>query len=295
MEIKGLITAMVTPFNEDNTINEEATRQLIEKLINGGVDGIFILGTNGEFHVMNDDEKIAFVKQVVSIVDKRVPVYAGAGSCSTDHCIELAQKMEAAGADALSVITPYFQTLSDQELIDHYKAVAQSVKCPILLYNIPKCTGNCISENVVSELCKVDNILGIKDSSGKLELMESYIKASINENFVVLSGSDSLILKALQIGAKGAIAATSNLLTDIDVSIYQNFLKGDIEAAQKAQESIDVLRNVLKLGVQPSIIKKSLVMSGIDVGTARAPIAKPSEEDCKKVAEMLKYYEMEVR
>lgn len=292
MEIKGLITAMVTPFNEDNSINEEATRQLIEKLIKGGVDGIFILGTNGEFHVMNDDEKITFVKLVVSIVNKRVPVYAGAGACGTNQCIELAKRMEAAGADALSVITPYFQTLSDQELIAHYKAVAQSVKCPILLYNIPKCTGNCISDQVVAELCKVDNILGIKDSSGKLELMESYIKVSEGTDFVVLSGSDSLILKALKIGAKGAIAATSNLLTEIDVAIYQNYMKGDLAEAQRAQESIDVLRGVLKLGVQPSIIKKSLAMSGINVGTARAPIAQPSEEDCAKVREMLDFYKM---
>lgn len=292
MEIKGLITAMVTPFHDNGAIHEEATKQLIDKLITAKVDGIFILGTNGEFHTMSEAEKITFVKLVVGYVNHRVPVYAGAGCCGTMQCMKLAQRMEAEGVDVISLITPYLQKLSDDELVAHYEAVAGSVHIPVVLYNIPSCTGNSISAYCVERLAKVANIKGIKDSSGQLDLMRSYIEASQGEDFAVLSGSDSLILKALQIGAKGAIAATSNLLTDIDVSIYQNYVKGDIEAAQQAQASIDVLRGVLKLGVQPSIIKKALVMSGIPVGCARRPILPPSETDCVKVREMLDFYKM---
>lgn len=245
MELKGIITAMVTPFDENQEINSEVTKQLVNKLINGGVDGIFILGTNGEFHLLTEDEKVAFAKLVIDEVKKRVPVYVGTGGNSTREVIALSKKMEELGADALSVITPFFLVPTQEEVINHYKAVAEAVDIPIILYNIPKNTGLNLEASTVYELAKVKNIAGIKDSSGKLENIKSYIEATKGEDFSVLSGSDSLILKALKIGATGAIAATSNLLTELDVSIYQNFLKGDIEAAEKAQKDIDVLRGFL--------------------------------------------------
>jgi len=292
MKVKGIITAMVTPFDDNQEINSQATKQLVNKLINAGVDGIFILGTNGEFHLLTDEEKIKFAELVINEVNKRVPVYVGTGGNSTREVIELSKKMEALGADALSVITPYFLVPSQKELINHYKAIAESVKIPILLYNIPKNTGINIEADTVRELAKVKNIAGIKDSSGKIENIASYIEAAIGEDFCVLSGSDSLILKALQIGATGAIAATSNLLTEIDVSIYQNFLKGNIEAAEKAQKDIDVLRAALKLGTTPSILKKAVELSGIPVGPARLPVTEPNAETVEKIKEMLKFYKL---
>lgn len=292
MELKGIITAMVTPFDEKQEINPKATKQLINKLINAGVDGIFILGTNGEFHLLTDEEKVAFAKLVIDEVNKRVPVYVGTGGNSTREVIALSKKMEAIGADALSVITPFFLVPTQDEVIEHYKAIASAVKIPIILYNIPKNTGMNLEPDTVAELAKVKNIAGIKDSSGKIENIQSYIEAAKGEDFSVLSGSDSLILKALQLGATGAIAATSNLLTDLDVSIYQNFLKGDMEAAEKAQKDIDVLRGVLKLGTVPSILKKSVELSGIPVGPARLPVTEPNEEAISKIKEMLTYYKM---
>jgi 4-hydroxy-tetrahydrodipicolinate synthase len=292
MELKGIITAMVTPFDENQEINPKATKQLIDKLINAGVDGIFILGTNGEFHLLTDEEKVAFAKLVIDEVNKRVPVYVGTGGNSTREVIALSKKMEAIGADALSVITPFFLVPTQEEVIKHYKAIASAVKIPIILYNIPKNTGMNLEPNTVAELSKVKNIAGIKDSSGKIENIQSYIEAAKGEDFSVLSGSDSLILKALLLGATGAIAATSNLLTDLDVSIYQNFLKGDMEAAEKAQKDIDVLRGVLKLGTVPSILKKSVELSGIQVGPARLPVTEPNEETIDKIKEMLAYYKM---
>lgn len=293
MKLKGIITAMVTPFDKNQEINSQATKQLINKLINAGVDGIFILGTNGEFHLLTYDEKIAFAKLVINEVNKRVPVYVGTGGNSTREVISLSKIMEALGADALSVITPYFLVPTQKEVISHYKAVAKSVQIPIILYNIPKNTGINLEAGTVSELAKVKNIAGIKDSSGKIENIQSYIEATKGQDFCVLSGSDSLILKALQIGATGAIAATSNLLTDIDVSIYQNFLNGNIKAAEKAQKDIDVLRTVLKLGTVPSILKKSVELSGIPVGPARLPVTEPNAETLKKIKEMLNYYKLD--
>jgi 4-hydroxy-tetrahydrodipicolinate synthase len=290
MKLKGIITAMVTPFDENQEINSEATKQLINKLINAGVSGIFILGTNGEFHLLTDDEKVSFAKLVIDEVNKRVPVYVGTGGNSTREVIVLSKRMEALGADALSVITPFFLVPTQEEVIKHYKAIAESVEIPIILYNIPKNTGMNLESATVAELAKVKNIAGIKDSSGKIETLQGYIEAVKDEDFCVLSGSDSLILKALEMGASGAIAATSNLITELDVSIYQNFLKGDMEAAEKAQKDIDKLRDVLKLGTVPSILKKSIELSGIPVGPARLPATVPNPKSVEKIRDMLNYY-----
>ena len=290
MEIKGIITAMVTPFDENQKVNEKAARQLIDHLIEKGVSGLFILGSNGEFHVLSDEEKVAFAKVVVEHVNHRVPVYVGAGACSTQETIKLAKQMEAIGADALSVISPYFIAPTQQELANHYRRVAEAVNIPIIMYNIPKNTGVNIEPVTVKSLIGVKNIAGIKDSSGNMENMQGYIDAAKGSDFVVLVGSDSKILPALKIGVAGAIAGTSNVITELDVSIYENFLKGDLEAAQKAQEDIDVLRGVLKLGTVPSVMKRAVTLMGIDIGDARYPVEKLPKEVDEKIKEALNFY-----
>lgn len=292
MKFEGIITPIVTPFNEQQEINYEATQQLIEHLITHGVSGLFILGSNGEFHVMEDEEKICFAQFVIEKVNHRLPVYVGTGGNSTASVIRLSKKIEALGADALSLITPYFLAPNEDELINHYKVIAKEVSCPIILYNIPKCTGINLSERVVSELAKVDNILAIKDSSGNMENMAAYLRAAQGQNFEVLVGSDSKMLEAFQMGASGAVAGTSNLLTDIDVAIYENFKKGDLEKAAYYQNEIEPLRDVLKLGTVPSVLKKAVHLSGIPVGNARFPVCDLSEESTKKIKEMLAYYHM---
>jgi 4-hydroxy-tetrahydrodipicolinate synthase len=290
MDVKGIIVAMVTPFDENQAIDFQATKQLVNKLIADGAYGIFILGTNGEFHLLNNQEKVDFAKCVIEEVGKRVPVYVGTGGNSTAEVIALSKRMEEIGADALSVITPYFLVPSQEELLYHYKAVAAAVSIPIILYNIPKNTGINIGVETVAELAKVDNIIGIKDSSGNIDNIEGYIKATKDQKFAVLSGSDSLILKALKIGAKGAIAATANLLTKNDVAIYENFMNSQLEDAEQAQQKIEMLRSVLKLGTVPSVLKKSLVLSNMPVGLCRLPVREPKAEAIPKIKEMLTYY-----
>lgn len=292
MEIKGIITAMVTPFDENQKINETAARQLVDKLIGQGVHGLFILGTNGEFHVLSDDEKVAFAKIVIDQANHRVPVYVGAGACGTQETIKLAQRMEAVGADALSVISPYFIAPTQQELAEHYRKVAEAVNIPIIMYNIPKNTGINIEPETVKSLIGVKNIAGIKDSSGNMENMQGYIDAGAGTDFVVLVGSDSKILPALKIGAAGAIAGTSNVIAQLDVSIYDNYLKGNMEAAEQAQKDIDVLRGVLKLGTVPSVMKRAVTLLGIDVGDARYPVSKLPAEADEKIKEALAFYNL---
>lgn len=292
MEIKGIITAMVTPFDENQKINETAARQLVDKLIGQGVHGLFILGTNGEFHVLSDDEKVEFAKIVIDQAAHRVPVYVGAGACGTQETIKLAQRMETIGADALSVISPYFIAPTQQELADHYRKVAEAVNIPIIMYNIPKNTGINIEPETVKSLIGVKNIAGIKDSSGNMENMQGYIDAGAGTDFVVLVGSDSKILPALKIGAAGAIAGTSNVIAELDVSIYENYLKGNMEAAEQAQKDIDVLRGVLKLGTVPSVMKRAVTLLGIDVGDARYPVSKLPAEADEKIKEALAFYNL---
>ena len=289
--LNGIITAMVTPFESSGNIDIKATEILIEKLIANGVQGIFVLGTNGEFHVIENDMKIKFAKKVVEIVAKRVPVYAGAGGNSTDEVIKLGKQMIAVGVDALSVITPYFVSLKENELYNHYQMIAENLAIPIVLYNIPKNTGINLSFELVSKLSKISNIIGIKDSSGDINNIAGYIDNTSRDEFSVLSGSDSLILKALKLGATGAISATSNLLTTNNVQIYKQFIAGNLDKAEQWQQSLEEFRRILKYASTPSVLKQSLSLAGIDVGLPRLPVLPvTSPDDNQDIVNTIKNY-----
>ncbi|MDM8293048.1 4-hydroxy-tetrahydrodipicolinate synthase [Faecalicoccus pleomorphus] len=294
MKIEGIITPIVTPFNRDEkqTINYDALKQLIDKLIDGGVKGIFILGSNGEFHVVSPDETVEMTKKTAEIIHGRVPLYVGTGGNSTQAVIELSKRVEEAGADALSVITPYFISPNDEELIDHYKRIAASTSLPIVLYNIPKSTKINLSKHVVEELAKVDNIVAIKDSSGDMENLKGYVEATQGTNMKVLIGSDSKIAPAIRLGAVGAIAGTSNVITEHVVGLYNALMNHEDEKADKMQEEIEIIRGVLKLGTVPSVMKRSVELLGISVGPARLPVSEVKPEVDEKIKEMLKAYHL---
>ena len=290
---EGIITPIVTPFHrdEDQSINYEATEKLIDHLIDHGVNGIFILGSNGEFHVVDENEKVEFAKKVIEIVNKRVPVFVGTGCCSTRETVRLFKKMEELGADALSVITPYFLKPTNANLYAHYKAVADSVNIPIVLYNIPKATGCPLDPELVDQLADIENIKAIKDSSGELERIQAYADIAKRKDFELLIGSDSKISYAYGLGATAAVAGTSNVIVDTLVSLDRALRAGESEKAEKLQKDIDVLRGVLKLGTVPSAMKRSVELAGIaEVGPARMPVQELSKEDDEKIIEMLKYY-----
>ncbi|MEI5988640.1 dihydrodipicolinate synthase [Enterococcus termitis] len=290
MKPKGLITAMVTPLDKANQIDLHATKRLVNHLIEKKVNGLFILGTNGEFHVLSDSEKLRFAQSVITETDGRVPVYVGTGGNSTEHVIALSKEMTTLGADALSVITPYFVPLTENELITHYLTLAEANTAPILLYNMPKNTGIAISSSMIGEIAGHPNIIGIKDSSGDLENIKAYLDATKNEEFAVLSGSDSLILDALKAGATGAVAATSNVLTEIDVAIYHYWLNGNLEKAQAMQDSIEEFRRILKLGTIPSVLKAAINYQGIPVGNPRLPVQPVSKEALLEVSQTMDGY-----
>lgn len=289
MKLKGIIPAMVTPLNEQG-INEQGTRKLVRRLIDGGVHGLFILGTNGEFHTLSQEEKIIFARIVVDEVAGRIPVFAGAGDISTQKVIDLVNEFDKIGVDAASVITPFLLKYTDEELINHYRQVAEQTELPIILYNIPANTGNAINHKVFEELIKIESIIGIKDSSGDIENFKGYLKLNHRDDFSLLMGSDSKILEALQLGADGSVASTANVVTKTDVLIYEEFIAGNIEKAQQAQSSIDDFRQACKVSTIPAGLKYCLRAIGQEVGLPKLPVLDIKEEDKRQIDQVLQIY-----
>lgn len=293
--LEGLITPIMTPFNRDNeqTINYEATKQLVDYVIENGVDGIFVLGSNGEFSVLTKEEKLEFTKKVLEYVDDRVPVYAGPGTCSTQETVELAKEMEKLGVSALSVISPYFVKLTDDELYEHFKTVAESVGIPVILYNIPRMTGNPISKEVFERLSTLKNIAGIKDSSRDLDNLKNYIEVAKKHNLKVLVGSDGIIMTGYKMGTSGAIAGMSNVIPKIMSNLFKALNDGDDELAEKYQNEVNYIRDVNKKATMPVVLKRALELADISkAGPARKPALESSSDLDEEIISMLKHYEL---
>lgn len=289
-EIKGIIPAILTPMNEDESVNPEVLRQQIDRLIEGGVHGLFPFGTNGEGYILSEKEKIEVLEATIDQVNGRVPVYAGTGCISTADTIRMSKKAQELGADILSIITPSFAMASQKELYDHYVEVAKHVDLPIVLYNIPARTGNKLLPETVAKLAKdVDVIMGVKDSSGDWDNLKAYINVTrdLNKDFRVLSGNDSLILPCLKEGGAGGIAGCANVYPHVLSSIYNLFVEGKMDEAQKAQDSIASLRAVFKYGNPNTIVKTAVALLGYNVGKCRAPFNQVPEEGIEALRNVL--------
>lgn len=267
----GVITPVLTALDDKEEFNPKAYAAFINHLIEHGVHGIFALGTNGEFYAFSMEEKLEIIKTAVEAVNGRVPVYAGTGCVTTKETVELTRRVaKMGGVDCLSVISPYFVSITQDDLFRHYKAVAECTDLPILLYNIPARTGNNIAFQTVKKLAQFENIIGIKDSSGNFDNTLKYIE-NTDPRLSVLAGSDSLILWTLLAGGAGAISGCSNVFPDLMVSIYNLFKEGKIEEANEAQKKIRPFRNVMQMGNPNSVVKRAAQLMGYDVGPARAP------------------------
>ncbi|MEI7025565.1 4-hydroxy-tetrahydrodipicolinate synthase [Paenibacillus sp. y28] len=267
----GIIPAMITPFDSNQHIDEAALRQLVRRLMGANVHGLFCLGTNGEFFSLTADEKLRVAEIVIEEAKGQLPVYVGAGCASTQETVWLATRLEQMGADALSVITPYFLTFTQQELIRHYRTVAEATGLPIVLYNIPARTGNALQPKTVQALRDLPTIVGIKDSSGSFDTILQYVELS-GPDFAVLAGTDSLILPTLMAGGHGAIAATANVFPEIVASIYDLWKEGKLEEAELSQRQLRALRASFSLGTLPSVLKEAMNMIGLPAGQPRLPV-----------------------
>lgn len=287
--MEGIITAMLTPFDEHQKMDEGATRKQVNRLINEGVHGLFILGTNGEFFSMSSDEKVAFAKIVVDEVNGRIPVCAGTGAINTREAIELTQRMEKVGVDSVSVLTPYLMTISQEELLNHYKRIAAATALPIIIYHMPGRTNNTLLPETVAKLSKISNIVGIKDSTGNFDQILKFIEVT-EDDFAVYSGADSLILWTLLAGGKGAIAATSNMYPKLVVSIYENWKNGELSKARQAQEKLRSIRDASNMASTPAVFKAAMELLGVSAGPPRYPVERVSEEVKNKLIKIMNEY-----
>ncbi len=282
----GIIPAMVTPLTADDRVNEPALRRLTNYLIAGGVHGLFAMGSQGEFWAFSAAEKQRVWEVVVEETRGRVPVYAGTAAVTTAETVALTRLAERAGVDAVSVLTPYFVSPSEVELERHYRAIAGATALPVLLYSNPARTGCKLSPALVARLAAAGNIVGIKDSSGDLELTAEYIRQA-PAPFSVLMGRDTLICAGLLYGAKGAIAATANAAPALVASIYERFAAGDLKGAQQAQTTLAPLRMAFSWGTFPVVIKEALDLMGLEAGPARAPVGPLAPEQRDKLRAVL--------
>jgi 4-hydroxy-tetrahydrodipicolinate synthase len=285
LKIEGIIPALVTPMNDDESVSEKGLRTIIDHVIKGGVHGIFVSGSQGESFSLTIEEKKQVIATSIEASAGRVPIYAGTGTITTAQSVQLTKMARELGAD--SVTTPYFIKPNQKELIDHYKAISDAAgEMPVLLYSNPTRTGVMIEVATVMELAKLDNVVGMKDSSADIVQTTSYIEATRGMDFSVLVGNDASIFVALISGAKGAVAATANVASKLIVGIYDAVKAGDIDRARDLQYQLLPIRRAFTFGTFPVVIKEALNLIGLPAGPARRPIQPlPSDkrEELKRV------------
>lgn len=268
--IRGVLTAIVTPFTASGELNLTALRQQVERQLAAG-NGIFCGGTNGEFFVLNEAEKIAVAETCVEAVAGRAPVVAHIGEVSTRETIRLGRQIARSGVDAVSVITPWFVPLKQDELVSHYMAIADALSVPVFLYNIPARTGNTIEPQTARRLAAHGNIIGIKDSAGSYDSLKGFLDAVRDiDGFNVLNGPDSLIHQGFVDGCSACISGLANVAPREINAIWSTFQAGDIAASRLAQENVTGLRTDLyKVAFSPAAVKKTLQLMGHEVGDSR--------------------------
>lgn len=284
---KGIIAPIITPMNEDESVNEKELRNQVNRLIKAGVHGIFTFGTNGEGYILSEKEKELILDVVLEEAAGRVPIYAGTGCVSTKDTIRMSEMAKKSGAAILSVITPYFAKASQEELYEHFLAVAKAVDLPMILYNIPDRTGNALLPETVAKLAEVDNIIGVKDSSGNFDNILQYIEKTRNKDFAVLCGNDSLILKSLMAGGTGAISGCANVFPHNMVRIYDNFIENHMDKANEYQNNVNSFRACFQYGNPNTIVKTAVAMLGYPVGKCRSPFNQVLTEGIKAIEAVL--------
>ena len=279
-------TAMITPFDAKGHIDFPKTTQLINHLLENGTDSLVVAGTTGESPTLSKQEKIALFKHVVKVVEKRVPIIAGTGSYNTYESIELTKQAELAGVDAVMVVGPYYNKPNQEGLYQHIKAVAESTKLPVMIYNIPGRSVVNIEPETIIRLSEIENIVAVKEASGNLNKITKII-ASTPDNFYVYSGDDSLTLPILSVGGTGVISVASHIIGNEMQEMVSTFLDGKIDAASKMHRKLLPLMLALFMAPNPVPVKTALQLKGLDVGSIRLPLVPLTEEERKELAAFL--------
>ncbi|MDI6860081.1 MAG: 4-hydroxy-tetrahydrodipicolinate synthase [Methanocellales archaeon] len=282
---EGVFPALVTPFTKDDKVDEDGLRSNIAFVIENGVSGIVPAGCTGEAATLSHQEQKNIID--IAIDASSVPVIAGTGSNNTKEAIELTKYAADAGADAAMLITPYYNKPTDAGLIKHYKTVAETCDIPIILYNVPSRTGKNMTADVVAELAKVENIIGIKEASGDITQVSKIIELTREQDFIVLSGDDSLTLPILALGGKGVVSVAANIIPRQVSDMVSAFLDGKLDRARELHHILSPLFRALFLETNPIPVKTAMGWLGLATGGLRLPLSPLSEENATKLRSVL--------
>lgn len=283
----GAGVAIVTPMNQDGSINFEELGNLIEFNIEKGTDAIIICGTTGESATMSDEEHVECIRYAVEKVNKRVPVIAGTGSNHTEYAVNLSKTAEEIGADALLVVTPYYNKTSQHGLIKHFTTIAEAVNIPIILYNVPSRTGVNITPETCLELSKIDNIVAVKEASGNISQVAK-IASMCGDELDIYSGNDDQIVPIMALGGKGVISVLSNCMPAETHEICQLCLENKYDEARKLANRLLGFTNALFCDVNPVPVKEALNIMGFKAGPCRLPLVEMTEANVAKLTDEMK-------
>lgn len=285
----GAGVAIVTPFKENGEVNYEEFAKQIELQIAGETDAIIVCGTTGEASTLSHEEHLDVIRYCIKVVNGRIPVVAGTGSNCTETAVYLSQEAEKAGADALLVVTPYYNKATQKGLFEHFKIVADSVKIPVILYNIPGRTGgvNILPETVVRLCTEVENIVGVKDATGNISQVAKMM-ALADGKVDLYSGNDDQIVPILSLGGKGVISVLSNIAPKQTHDICAKFFEGDVDGSRKLQLDAIELIDALFCEVNPIPVKKALNLMGLNAGPLRRPLTEMEDANAAKLEKAMK-------
>ncbi|ASY62976.1 4-hydroxy-tetrahydrodipicolinate synthase [Sinorhizobium sojae CCBAU 05684] len=290
---KKAFVALVTCFNEDETINYEATRAQVRRQVEAG-NNIMCAGTNGDFSALTFEEKVRLTEEVADEVAGRVQIIVNAGMPATFETLKLAREFDRIGVDGIAVITPFFIACTQDGLIRHFSTVADAVQTPVYLYDIPARTQNHIEPETARRLAAHGNIAGIKDSGGAKDTLEAYLAVAKDmDGFDVYSGPDHLVLWALENGAAGCISGLGNAMPHVLAGILNAFNAGDIGEAERQQAIFAAFRTDLyALGFAPAMVKRALYLQDASVGASRQPALLPDLDQDARIAAILRRYDL---
>ena len=287
----GVCPALVTPFHESGGVNFDAFAKLIDYQIRGGVSALCVCGTTGESSTMTREERDAAIKFCVEQAAGRVKVLAGTGSNSTAITIELSRRAQDMGADALLLVTPYYNKASQTGLILHYETVAEAVDLPLILHNVPGRTGVSFTAETYRRLAEHPQINGVKEASGNFDLI-THTRALCPEDFYIWSGNDDQVVPIMALGAKGVISVASNIIPEAMTELCQLCLSGDFRRAAELQIKYTGLFDALFADVNPIQIKTAMNLLGMDMGKLRLPLCAPSEANLERLKRELMQLEL---
>ncbi|WP_066391243.1 4-hydroxy-tetrahydrodipicolinate synthase [Neobacillus mesonae] len=286
MKFGQVLTAMVTPFDQQGEVDVNAVKNLVNHLIATGTEGLVVSGTTGESPTLTTEEKVELFQLVVEAAAGRVPVIAGTGSNNTRASIALTKKAEEAGVDGIMLVVPYYNKPSQEGLYQHFKAIAESTSLPIMLYNIPGRTSVNMSADTIVRLSEIDNIVAVKEASGNLDVMAEIIERT-PEDFLLFSGDDALTIPVLSIGGAGVISVASHIIGNEMQEMINQFRCGDIQGAAAAHRRLLPIMKGLFAAPNPTPVKAALNMMGVPVGGVRLPLVELNEEEEQALQSLL--------